>query len=96
MKCLYILGLREEGEEQAVVVMKRKYKTGEIAGWMRPPLGDDSADEGNDLDDWEEEEFRRLCLCKERPKDMAYCRCGCLVYLTREEWQAKKEERERE
>ena len=71
--------------------VNRKYNPGEISGWMRPPLGDDSADEGNDLDDWEEEEFQRLCLWK-HPKDMAFCKCGCLVYLTREEWQAKKED----
>ena len=72
--------------------VKRKYKPGEIAGWLRPPLGDGSADEGNDLDGWEEEEFRRLCLCKKAPVDMAFCKCGCLVYMTREEWHAKKEE----
>jgi len=69
--------------------VKRKYKKGEIAGWLRPALADDSADEGNDLDEEEEETFQRLCLCRQ-PKDMGTCKCGCLVFMTRAEWHAKK------
>ena len=68
---------------------KRKYKKGEIAGWRRPRLDGDSADEGNDLDEEEEETFQRLCLCRQ-PKDMGTCKCGCLVFMTRAEWHAKK------
>ena len=64
---------------------KRKYAEGEIKPWMRPPLDDDSADEGNDRDEWEEEEFQRLCLCV-KPRSMGRCTCGCLVTLSRKEW----------
>ena len=64
---------------------KRKYKKGEIKPWMRPPLDDDSADEGNDRDEWEEKEFQSLCLCV-KPRSMDRCTCGCLVTLSREQW----------
>lgn len=69
---------------------KRKYAPGEIKGWMRPALADDSADEGNDLDDWEEERFRQLCLCEPRPDSTAQCTCGCLVDYTRSAWRKHK------
>ncbi len=68
----------------------KKYKRGEIAGWMRPSLDDDSEDEGNDLDEWEEEHFRDICLCEPRPYSTAECQCGCLVYYTRREWTQHK------
>jgi hypothetical protein len=61
---------------------KRKYAKGEIKPWMRPSLDDESADEGNDRDEWEQEEVRRLCLCQEGHR----CTCGCKVTLSRKEW----------
>jgi hypothetical protein len=67
---------------------KRKYAPGEIDGWMRP--ADDSEDEGNDLDDWEEERFRQLCLCEPRPYSTAECTCGCLVDYTLRAWKKHK------
>jgi hypothetical protein len=69
---------------------KRKYKRGSIAGWMRPPLDDDSEDEGNDLDEWEEKHFRDICECEPRPYSTAECTCGCLVFYTRAEWRKHK------
>ncbi|MEI6532092.1 MAG: NmrA family NAD(P)-binding protein [Chlamydiota bacterium] len=42
------------------------------------------------MDEEEEETFQRLCLCRQ-PKAMGTCKCGCLVFMTREEWHAKKE-----
>ena len=51
---------------------------------------DDSEDEGNDLDEWEEEHFRDICLCEPRPYSTAECQCGCLVYYTRREWTQHK------
>ena len=69
---------------------KRKYAPGEIPPWVRKYLSDGSADEGNDLDDWEERRFRELCLCEPRPDSMAECTCGCLVVYTRSEWKKHK------
>jgi hypothetical protein len=67
----------------------KKYKKGQLVGWMRPPLADDSADEGNDLDDWEEEEFKRLCLCGPGV-GTPDCKCGCLLEMSDEAWKQKK------
>ena len=69
---------------------KRKYKRGQIKAWMRPPLADDSEDEGNDRDEKEEQRFRKLCLCEPRPDSMAECTCGCLVEYTRTAWKKHK------
>ena len=81
----------QAGPKKAKVdAQKRVYKPGEIDGWLRPLLYKDTSDEGHDHDEWELEEFERLCLCKE-PKDMGVCQCGCVVYMTMEEWHAKKE-----
>ena len=66
----------------------KKYKEGELIGWRRPGTADDSADEGNDLDDWEQEEFERLCLCG--GVDTPDCKCGCVLPMTREAWKQKK------
>ncbi len=66
---------------------KRKYAPDEIAEWMRPFLDDDSADEGNELDEWEE---KQLCLCEPHPDSTTECTCGCLVDYTRREWKKHK------
>ena len=66
------------------------YAPGQIAGWMRPAVEDDSEDEGNDLDEWEEKRFRELCLCWPAPESMAGCTCGCLVEYTRRGWRQQK------
>ncbi len=70
---------------------QRKYQRGKIRGWMRPPLSDGSADEGNALDEWEDERWRELCLCEPRPDSTAECTCGCLVQYTRSAWKKHKE-----
>ena len=71
-------------EQKPKAKRKRKY------AWMRPPVADDSEDEGNELDDWEEERFRELCLCEPRPYSTAQCNCGCLVFYTRRAWRQHK------
>jgi hypothetical protein len=68
---------------------KRKYKRGEIAEWVRLPLADSSADEGNDLEEWEAQRFLELCLCGPGTNE-ATCTCGCMVQYTRSSWRKHK------